>query len=87
MPGHAEAALSAYPELGCFGLPVEIPQSGFTQNIFCAGKDGTLRFLKNVLDEVCALFPSPYIHLGGDEARKATGINARIAGKGLPQKD
>ena len=70
MPGHAEAALSAYPELGCFGLPVEIPQSGFTQNIFCAGKDGTLRFLKNVLDEVCALFPSPYIHLGGDEAPK-----------------
>lgn len=68
--GHAEAALSAYPELGCFGLPVEIPQSGFTQNIFCAGKDGTLRFLKNVLDEVCALFPSPYIHLGGDEAPK-----------------
>lgn len=52
------------------GLPVEIPQSGFTQNIFCAGKDGTLRFLKNVLDEVCALFPSPYIHLGGDEAPK-----------------
>ena len=70
MPGHAEAALSAYPELGRFGLPVEIPQSGFTQNIFCAGKDGTLRFLKNVLDEVCALFPSPYIHLGGDEAPK-----------------
>lgn len=70
MPGHAEAALSAYPELGCFGLPVEVPQHGFTQNIFCAGKDETLRFLKNVLDEVCALFPSPYIHLGGDEAPK-----------------
>lgn len=70
MPGHAEAALSAYPELGCFGLPVEIPKSGFTQNIFCAGKDSTLQFLKNVLDEVCALFPSPYIHLGGDEAPK-----------------
>lgn len=68
--GPCRSALSAYPELGCFGLPVEIPQSGFTQNIFCAGKDGTLRFLKNVLDEVCALFPSPYIHLGGDEAPK-----------------
>ena len=70
MPGHAEAALSAYPELGCFGQPVEVPQIGFTQHIFCAGKDGTLQFLKNVLDEVCALFPSPYIHLGGDEAPK-----------------
>ncbi len=70
MPGHAEAALLAYPELGCFGLPVEIPEIGFTDNIFCAGKDKTLQFLKNVLDEVCELFPSVYIHLGGDEALK-----------------
>lgn len=70
MPGHAEAALSAYPELGCFGTPVEIPEIGFTQNIFCAGKESTISFLKNVLDEVCELFPSAYIHLGGDEAPK-----------------
>lgn len=70
MPGHAEAALSAYPELGCFGQAVEVPQQGFTKNIFCAGKERTLNFLKNVLDEVCDLFPSPYIHLGGDEAPK-----------------
>lgn len=70
MPGHAEAALSAHPELGCFGLPVEVPQRGFTQNIFCAGKEDVIVFLKNVLDEVCDLFPSPYIHLGGDEAPK-----------------
>lgn len=70
MPGHAEAALSAYPELGCFGQAVEIPKIGFTKNIFCAGKDSTLQFLRNVLDEVCKLFPSPYIHLGGDEAPK-----------------
>ncbi len=70
MPGHAEAALSAYPEFSCFGLPAEVPQHGFSQNIFCAGKEEVLHFLKNVLDEVCALFPSPYIHLGGDEAPK-----------------
>ncbi len=70
MPGHAEAALSAYPELSCFGLPVEVPEYGFTPNIFCAGKEEVLHFLKNVLDEVCTLFPSPYIHLGGDEAPK-----------------
>lgn len=70
MPGHAEAALAAYPELGCFGRPVEIPENGFTQNIFCAGKEKTIDFLKNVLDEVCELFPSTYIHLGGDEAPK-----------------
>lgn len=71
MPGHAEAALSAHPELGCFGLPVEVPQHGFTPNIFCAGKEDVIVFLKNVLDEVCDLFPSPYIHLGGDEAPKS----------------
>lgn len=70
MPGHAEAALSAYPELGCFSLPVEVPQIGFTQHIFCAGKEHTIQFLRNVLDEVCTLFPSTYIHLGGDEAPK-----------------
>ena len=70
MPGHAEAALAAYPELGCFGTPVAVPETGFTSNIFCAGKENTIRFLKNVLDEVCELFPSTYIHLGGDEAPK-----------------
>lgn len=70
MPGHAEAALASYPELGCFGQPVEIPRQGFTKNIFCAGKDHTLQVLKDILDEVCDLFPSPYIHLGGDEAPK-----------------
>lgn len=70
MPGHAEAALVSYPELGCFGTSVEVPSSGFTKHIFCAGKAHTLSFLKNVLDEVCTLFPSEYIHLGGDEAPK-----------------
>lgn len=70
MPGHAEAALVAYPELGCFGDTIEVPENGFTPNIFCAGKTHTLDFLKNVLDEVCELFPSEYIHLGGDEAPK-----------------
>ena len=49
---------------------IEIPQEGFTKNIFCAGKSTTLAFLRNVLDEVCSLFPSPYVHLGGDEAPK-----------------
>lgn len=88
MPGHAEAALNAHPELSCFGQPAEIPQRGFTKNIFCAGKDGTIRFLKNVLDEVCALFPSTYIHLGGDEAPKGNwdicpDCQKRIVGLGL----
>lgn len=70
MPGHAEAALIAYPHLGCFGENIQVPKNGFTHHIFCAGKESTLRFLKNVLDEVCELFPSTEIHLGGDEAPK-----------------
>lgn len=88
MPGHAEAALASYPELGCFGESVEIPKQGFTHHIFCAGKDHTLQVLKEVLDEVCDLFPSPYIHLGGDEApknnwNKCPDCQQRIANLGL----
>ncbi|MCC8172431.1 MAG: beta-N-acetylhexosaminidase [Parabacteroides sp.] len=71
MPGHAEAALYAYPGMGCFDRKPEIPETGFTPELFCAGKDRTIRFLEEVLDEVCMLFPSEYIHLGGDEAPKS----------------
>lgn len=70
IPGHSSAALTAYPSLCCFNEPIRIPTRGFTEQIFCAGKDATLKFLKNVLDEVCDLFPSVYIHIGGDEAPK-----------------
>ena len=70
IPGHSSAALTAYPSLCCFNEPIRIPTIGFTEQIFCAGKDATLKFLKNVLDEVCEIFPSEYIHIGGDEAPK-----------------
>lgn len=70
MPGHAEAALIAYPEIGCFNEIPEIPETGFTHHIMCAGKDNTIQFLQEILDEVCDLFPSEFIHLGGDEAPK-----------------
>ena len=70
IPGHSSAALTAYPSLGCFNEPIRIPTKGFTEQIFCAGKDATLQFLKKVLDEVCEMFPSEYIHIGGDEAPK-----------------
>jgi N-acetyl-beta-hexosaminidase len=70
LPGHSEAALTAYPQYSCFGIPPRIPDVGFTPAIFCAGKDSAMLFLKNVLAEVCDLFPSPYVHLGGDEAPK-----------------
>lgn len=69
MPGHMVAAMSAYPELGCTGGPYEVwCMWGVTDDILCVGKDQTLRFVKDILDEVVALFPGEYIHIGGDES-------------------
>ena len=71
LPGHASAALAAYPELGCTGQPVEVAtRFGIFNNIYCAGKENTYIFLENVLKEVASLFPAPYLHIGGDEAPK-----------------
>jgi hexosaminidase len=73
MPGHAQAALAAYPWLGCvgFGPTYQVwDKWGVTPNVFCAGKDSTFTFLENVLTEVMQLFPSHYIHIGGDECPK-----------------
>lgn len=71
MPGHAQAALASYPFLSCTGKPVEVvTRWGVFDEVFCAGKDTTFAFLQDVLDEVIALFPSEYIHVGGDECPK-----------------
>ena len=71
MPGHAQAALAAYPQLGCTGGPYETATEwGVFGNVFCAGNDGVFTFLDDVLAEVCALFPGTYIHVGGDECPK-----------------
>lgn len=71
MPGHTLAALSAYPELGCTGGPYETATKwGVYEDVFCAGNEKTFEFLDGVLDEVCALFPGTYIHIGGDECPK-----------------
>lgn len=70
MPGHARAALAAYPMLGCTGKFQPVAGTwGVFDDIFCA-KPETIQFLKDVLEEVIALFPSKYIHIGGDEAPK-----------------
>lgn len=72
MPGHALAALQAYPELGCTGGPYDAAQTwGVFDDVFCAGKEQTFEFLEGVLDEVINIFPSAYIHIGGDECPKA----------------
>ncbi len=71
LPGHAQAALSAYPNLGCTGGPYEAATTwGVFDDVFCAGKEETFTFLQDVFDEVLPLFPSQYIHIGGDECPK-----------------
>ena len=71
LPGHSSAAIAAYPFLSCNpNLPKTVPNAwGIKTDIYCPS-DSTFQFLKNVLDEVCALFPSNLIHMGGDEAPK-----------------
>ena len=70
MPGHARAALAAYPEYSCNGNKQAVPGVwGVFDDVFCT-KDSTILFLQNILDEVMELFPSPYIHVGGDEVPK-----------------
>ena len=89
MPGHALAALAAYPELGCRGEGYAVsPTWGVFDDVFCAGNDRVFEFMENVLDEVIALFPSEYIHIGGDECPKTRwkacpACQKRIAEEGL----
>ncbi|MBL6950601.1 MAG: beta-N-acetylhexosaminidase, partial [Bacteroidales bacterium] len=72
MPAHSIEVLAAYPHLSCTGGPFTVPPGGYWPNIdiFCAGNDSVFTFLEDVLTEVIALFPSEYIHVGGDEATK-----------------
>jgi len=66
MPGHALAALAAYPELGCTGVPYEVATRwGIFNDVYCPGKEGTYTFIKDVIAEITTLFPGRYIHIGG----------------------
>ena len=66
-----QAALAAYPELGCTGGPYKVWQKwGISDDVLCAGNDKVMTFIDNVLKEVTQLFPSKYIHVGGDECPK-----------------
>jgi hexosaminidase len=72
LPGHTTAALASYPELGCTGGPYKVLCSfGVFSDVLCAGNDQTLQFTKDVLDEIMDIFPSEYIHIGGDECPKS----------------
>jgi hexosaminidase len=90
MPGHAKAALTAYPELSCTGGPFTVPPGGYwpITDVFCPGKEATFDFLEDVLAEVVELFPGPFVHIGGDEVDKAEwercpDCQARIKAEGL----
>lgn len=72
MPGHMLGALAAYPELGCTGGPYEVQRRwGVFADILCAGKEKTFQFVQDVLDELISIFPSEYIHIGGDESPRS----------------
>lgn len=89
MPGHFMAALAAYPELSCTGGPFQVRTSwGIEKEVLCPGNPRSIEFVTHVLEEVIDLFPSPYIHIGGDEAprhrwRKCPKCQARMRAEGL----
>ncbi len=71
VPGHCSAILHAYPDIGCSGKPVEVKTyQGIFEDILCAGKDKTFEVVFDILEEFLEIFPSEYIHIGGDEAPK-----------------
>ena len=71
LPGHMVAALATYPQLGCTGGPYKVRETwGIAEEVLCAGNPETYDFIKNILEEVTEVFPSEYIHIGGDECPK-----------------
>ncbi len=89
MPGHSQAALTAYPELSCSGGPFTVATEwGIFNDVYCAGSEKTFQFVEEVIDEVSGLFPGPFFHIGGDECPKLRWSNCkrcqdRIAANGL----
>ncbi|HNY02815.1 MAG TPA: family 20 glycosylhydrolase, partial [Bacteroidales bacterium] len=90
MPAHAVEVLAAYPRLSCTGGPFAVPTGSYWPNndIYSAGNDSVFTFLEDVLKEVMDLFPSKYIHIGGDEAdktnwKKCPKCQARMTSEGL----
>lgn len=78
IPGHMLAALSSYPELGCTGGPYQVATTrGVFEDVLCVGNEKTFSFLEQVFDEIIELFPSEYIHIGGDECPKTRWKNCQ----------
>ncbi len=93
MPGHASAAIASYPYLSCHGKPIKVQTEwGVFEDVFCPGKESTFEFLEGVLEEIIEIFPSQYIHIGGDEAPRKNWENCphcqkRIEQEGLDGED
>ncbi|WP_240144086.1 beta-N-acetylhexosaminidase, partial [Odoribacter splanchnicus] len=93
LPGHMQAALAAYPYLGCTGGPYEVWRMwGVSEEVLCAGNDSVLTFIDDVLTEIMEIFPSEYIHVGGDECpkvrwEKCPKCQARIKALGIKGDD
>lgn len=96
LPGHARAAVAAYPSLGCPGAvgadETAWGRWGISKDVFCVGNDETIRFCEDILDYLCELFPSKTIHLGGDECPRdrweaCVRCQARIKAEGLGDVD
>jgi hexosaminidase len=86
MPGHAVAAIASCPWLSCTGNDLEVQTRwGVFDDVFCAGRDTVFTFLKGVLDEVAAIFPSQYIHIGGDECPKVRWENCPACQKRMKE--
>ena len=89
MPGHAMAALAAYPQYGCTGGPYKVRTTwGVEEHLLCAGNDSVFQFIEDVLTELTAVFPSEYIHIGGDECptniwHECPKCQARMQAEGL----
>ena len=93
LPGHTQAALACYPQMGCSGGPYEVWQRwGVSDEVLCAGNEEAMRFAEDVLNEVMDVFASPYIHIGGDECpktrwKKCPKCQAKIKELGLKSDD
>lgn len=89
LPGHMLAALAAYPDMGCTGGPYEVsPDWGIFKDVLCIGNEKTMQFLEDVMEEITEIFPSKFVHIGGDEAPRTRWAEcpkcqARIKAEGL----
>ncbi len=92
-PGHCTAALAAYPHLGCRAAALAVPTHwGVFQDVYCVGREETWAFLQDVLDELLPLFPSDWVHIGGDEVPKdrwrvCPACRERMQREGMPDED